>query len=250
MEIHSHSHTPRKKWTHYFWEFLMLFLAVTLGFFVENRREHFIEGKRGEAYAKSLYDDLKVDTQIIRRTLDEKIWAYSKLDSLQALLDSPNTNQHTELIYYFERFITQTDVFTSQDITYDQLKNSGNFRYLHNMALYKKIADYYNLYSRYHLLTETRFADFQDLTEMESKLFNAADLAGLYNWEAVTFYDLFNRPGKKLSPITTDKQAMSFFYIKVANAKYTTIASRRFLVWLQLKSSELVDDLKKEYDLK
>ena len=32
MEVHAHSHTPRKKWTHYFWEFLMLFLAVTLGF--------------------------------------------------------------------------------------------------------------------------------------------------------------------------------------------------------------------------
>ena len=28
MEIHAHTHTPRKKWTHYFWEFFMLFLAV------------------------------------------------------------------------------------------------------------------------------------------------------------------------------------------------------------------------------
>ena len=33
MEVHHHSHPStssghRKKWTHYFWEFLMLFLAV------------------------------------------------------------------------------------------------------------------------------------------------------------------------------------------------------------------------------
>ena len=35
MEVHTHSspapggaQTARKKWTHYFWEFLMLFLAV------------------------------------------------------------------------------------------------------------------------------------------------------------------------------------------------------------------------------
>jgi len=27
MEVHAHTHTPRKKWTHYFWEFFMLFLA-------------------------------------------------------------------------------------------------------------------------------------------------------------------------------------------------------------------------------
>ena len=33
MEVHAHSHTERKKWSHYFWEFLMLFLAVTLWFF-------------------------------------------------------------------------------------------------------------------------------------------------------------------------------------------------------------------------
>jgi len=28
MEVHHHSHTTRCKWTHYFWEFLMLFLSV------------------------------------------------------------------------------------------------------------------------------------------------------------------------------------------------------------------------------
>ena len=36
MEVHHHpiaigSHCARKKWTHYFWEFLMLFLAVFCG---------------------------------------------------------------------------------------------------------------------------------------------------------------------------------------------------------------------------
>ncbi len=41
MEVHAHTHTARKKWTHYFWEFLMLFLAVFCGFLAENQREHF-----------------------------------------------------------------------------------------------------------------------------------------------------------------------------------------------------------------
>ena len=58
MEVHAHTHTPRKKWTHYFWEFLMLFLAVTLGFFVENQREHYIENKRERQYMHSFYEDL------------------------------------------------------------------------------------------------------------------------------------------------------------------------------------------------
>ena len=50
MEVHAHTHTARKKWTHYFWEFFMLFLAVLLGFFVENQREHYIEHKREVEY--------------------------------------------------------------------------------------------------------------------------------------------------------------------------------------------------------
>ena len=52
MEVHAHSHTERKKWTHYFWEFFMLFLAVTLGFFVENQREHYIENEKSKGICK------------------------------------------------------------------------------------------------------------------------------------------------------------------------------------------------------
>jgi hypothetical protein len=53
MEVHAHTHTPSppagragKKWTHYFWEFLMLFLAVFCGFLAEYQLEHKIESDR------------------------------------------------------------------------------------------------------------------------------------------------------------------------------------------------------------
>jgi len=62
MEVHSHTHSERKRWTHYLWEFLMLFLAVTLGFFVENQREHLVENKREIVYMNSFIEDLKLDT--------------------------------------------------------------------------------------------------------------------------------------------------------------------------------------------
>ena len=41
MEVH-HPHHPthKKKWSEYIIEFVMLFAAVTLGFFAENVREH------------------------------------------------------------------------------------------------------------------------------------------------------------------------------------------------------------------
>jgi len=61
MEVHHHPHAEKKKWTHYFWDFLMLFLAVTLGFFVENQREHVVERERATQYAKALVRDLEKD---------------------------------------------------------------------------------------------------------------------------------------------------------------------------------------------
>ena len=67
MEVHHHAHPStspghRKKWSHYFWEFIMLFLAVFCGFLAENQREHMIEHQREKKFATSLYEDLKKDT--------------------------------------------------------------------------------------------------------------------------------------------------------------------------------------------
>ena len=53
MEVHHHPdlHHKKKNFTEYFLEFLMIFLAVTLGFFAENVREHFDEEKNIESSA-------------------------------------------------------------------------------------------------------------------------------------------------------------------------------------------------------
>ena len=65
MEVHAHTHTARKKWIHYFWEFLMLFLAVFCGFLAENIREHKIEQHRAKEFSRSLVEDLQNDTAAI-----------------------------------------------------------------------------------------------------------------------------------------------------------------------------------------
>jgi hypothetical protein len=82
MEVHHHPHTERKKWHHYFWEFFMLFLAVTLGFIVENQREHFLEHRRERQYIRSMIQDLKTDTASFRRIIEANTHAYNRIDTL------------------------------------------------------------------------------------------------------------------------------------------------------------------------
>ena len=55
MEVHHHSHEShgKKNWKSYFWEFLMLFLAVFCGFLAEYQLEHTIEKDREKQYIRS-----------------------------------------------------------------------------------------------------------------------------------------------------------------------------------------------------
>src|SRR6187431_3838276 len=85
MEVHAHSHTERKKWTHYLWEFLMLFLAVFCGFLAENQREHYIEHQREKQYMRSLLEDLQTDTATINRVRNRALIQIAFLDSLIGL---------------------------------------------------------------------------------------------------------------------------------------------------------------------
>ena len=55
----------RKKtpsWKRYGMEFLMVFAAITLGFFADNQREKWSETARGVQYAQRLVEDLDLDS--------------------------------------------------------------------------------------------------------------------------------------------------------------------------------------------
>lgn len=252
MEVHHHGHVHhQKKWKEYIFQFLMLFLAVFCGFLAEYKLEHMIEHQREKQYAQSLYDDLKIDTATLQRTYDEKSWIQTKFDSAKSILALNDLDNNNEFLYYIERYLTVNDVFTSQDVTYRQLSSSGNFRYFKNIALYKKIADYYNLYLRYQSTDgEFGFADKNELSELETKLFNPTDLTSLDNDDAHTFYEVYLRPTRKFEKIGRDPYWLKLFLIKVANAKFKAAGAKGFLVWLKDKAAEIMNDLEKEYLLK
>src|ERR1700746_251621 len=100
MEVHQHSHTGRKKWHHYFWEFFMLFLAVTLGFLVENLREHFVEKKKEKQYIRSLIADLKDDNQNISREIIAQEKRTALMDSMITILNDPAKIHGNEGLIY------------------------------------------------------------------------------------------------------------------------------------------------------
>jgi len=142
MEVHAHTHTARKKWTHYFWEFLMLFLAVFCGFLAEYQLEHKIEKDREKQYMKSMVEDLKTDTVMLSRNIKLRQEKIMMIDSLVTLLGSAEVNERGNDIYYFGRSISPpTNVFPN-DGTIQQLKSSGNLRLIRNSTISNGIMAY------------------------------------------------------------------------------------------------------------
>jgi hypothetical protein len=144
MEVHAHTHTERKKFTHYLWEFFMLFLAVTLGFIVENMREHLMDQKKEKNYIQSLLSDLKKDTIIMGVVTKAHFKLIRGEDSL---IDALNNYKDIDSInkqcyrYYF-RYATACPKVVFNERTMSQLLNSGNMRLIHKQSVSDSIMDY------------------------------------------------------------------------------------------------------------
>jgi hypothetical protein len=185
MEVHHHAHTPRNKWTHYFWEFLMLFLAVFCGFIAENIREHKVEQQRANELAKNLYKEIYTDSVTVReclakRTIKEKEGNYF-IDYVK------DSNLATLSPRFFPAFTTsliqiQYIMFEPNDGILNQLRNSGELRYFKNRDLQAELGklsvkiayvrtrndkeySYVEFYNRPFVLRHFDFKWYEEFTE-------------------------------------------------------------------------------------
>jgi hypothetical protein len=144
MEVHAHTHTARKNWKHYFWEFLMLFLAVFCGFLAENQREHMIEHQREKKFIRSLISDLSADTSRLGNIINLRNERVVMLDSFMVLLNKPDAEAYGRTIYYFNSYATRGVAFrfTAADGTMQQLKNGGNLRLIQKTSVSDSIIAY------------------------------------------------------------------------------------------------------------
>jgi hypothetical protein len=252
MEVHAHSHTSRKKWTHYFWEFLMLFLAISLGFYAENTREGILHKKEVKSQLNSMLSDLQSDIILFDSVTDRNRFGADMADTLIELLHSDITN--TTQIYYAARTVTaNVGYYYTNSKSYDQLKSAGLLRYIKSKELLDSIGAYYVsfqwLANQIDLLRlkldeihkgNTRFFDSYVFQQMIStKIIGAASLGGqktVINKPAVN-PDLLSADAKDINTVSLNYHYYSAtvkFYIRMGNA-------------LQARAKKLIEIIKKEY---
>jgi hypothetical protein len=169
MEVHHHAHTARKKWTHYFWEFLMLFLAVFCGFLAEYQLEHKIERDRSRQFLQSMLVDVRTNIRNLDSLLiqDQLIIANHDLLVNWLLKDSTTIDRAAFARYMGAVWIRN---FLVRKETYDQMKSSGSLRYVGNIDFLKKMMDYERI---------TNFAQYRN-QEFEKKYYTELFIPALY----------------------------------------------------------------------
>lgn len=171
MEVHHHRHPASggKKWTHYFWEFLMLFLAVFCGFYAEYQLEHIIEKERARKYLQSMLIDVQTNITNLDSLMTQDSIIMANHDELVnwVLQDSATIDRAS-----FARKMGAVWVrnFLVRKETYEQMKSSGALRYAGDIEFLKKMMDYERI---------TNFAQYRN-QEFEKKYYTELFIPTLY----------------------------------------------------------------------
>jgi hypothetical protein len=253
METHAHHlhKAPGKKWTHYLFEFLMLFLAVFCGFLAENFREHVVEKERAKQYIKSFYEDLKTDTARIsfHTNFDnEKIIGLNNMGECYKIV-SKKINETSCLFSLFKNSAI-TRPFKITERTVNQLANAGGFRLLPKEDADSIIA-YLNEFNVFQDFQTTRFQDAQNNVRNSFNLlvnFNANDqmypakvqqINATFNDQDITAPILFSN----------DKVLLNKYFNELKLYYRVTINHHGYLVNLKDNQIRLITYFKNKYQL-
>ncbi|MDP9229595.1 MAG: hypothetical protein M3O67_02850 [Bacteroidota bacterium] len=249
MEVHHHTHTERKRWTHYFWEFFMLFLAITAGFFMENQREKLVEKHRAHEFAESLIADLKKDTAQFISDLKQIDFVAPRIDTFRTLAQTKNINDFPGgTWYYYARFTSWYFSFNSNNATIEQLKSSGSLRYFKNKEVINAIAQYDRICRSIKELYNYEQPIINSTIELRTKIFNAAYFGPIWDFKTPREkIDSFMQKEIKFLDNNTTMLVELANYCQLSVADYSYRKSS-YQKTLKL-ASDLINLLKKEYQL-
>jgi hypothetical protein len=233
MEIH-HPHTSHhaRKFKDYIFEFLMLFIAVTAGFFMENIREQRVERHKEKQYIQSMIKDIQQDTTNIKDILSHNKIQIIGIDSLLNLLEKPikpaNYNDFYTLIL---KYLNNYSDFRARNITMTQLKNSGGLRLIEDKSVSDSIVFYYWEYEEHLAQLDFNIKSFQKNIDLEMEFLD---------WTVI-------KNGKKKLSISKDFNTKEFSN-NVIMLYYIIISENEWIKNYKLKGTSLLNFLKTQYN--
>ena len=248
MEVHHHPTVEKKNFKEYFLEFLMIFLAVTMGFFAENLREHFVNKDHEYQYIHSFYEDLSNDEKklpdLINDIQKEQI---EPADSLPLVFTGIGPQIPANAVYTCLRKIIRQQgvkIFVT-DRTIAQIKNSGEMRLLNNKQISDSLVDYYKDVDFIQYLQETLLtykaslkADFPSILKSED-----------YN-SVIDSQEHIINPDKNLYLLSTDPFAINKILLQVSEIRGLSHTIQRMISNLSRKAESIKKIIADHYNIK
>ena len=107
MEVHHHPHVEKKSFKEYLLEGLMIFLAVSMGFFAESFRESLINSEKEHHLMEMMVGDLKQDTSQITKAIRAYLNRVNQFDTLRTYVIKSTkgnlTSDEYRKMYYIHR---------------------------------------------------------------------------------------------------------------------------------------------------
>ena len=246
MEVHHHAHTERKKWSHYFWEFLMLFLAVFCGFLAEYTLEHKIEKDREKQFIKSHVNDIKADVAQLNLVIQKRNEKIQRLDSVVALINLPDYAAYGSRIYFNAIHTARlVDIrFTANDGTLLQLKNAGGLRLIRNRAVADSIVHYDVSIRNLEKLGEQEMQAAHEYRTIAKRVFNSLVLDRMLDENNVA-----HRPADNPALLAFNKQDLADLNFAVYSVKIVVKGMRRDSKKLLQQATNLLATINEKYHL-
>lgn len=249
MEVHHPHHSGHNKnWKEYITEFLMLFLAITLGFFAENIREKYVESHREMEYMMTMVQDLKEDTSRLNESIALSSVKANAMDSLiRNIYTKPYNDSSMRVMYYlFRKYMAAgTDVSFSQR-TIDQLINSGNLRLIKDISISDSILLYdINIQKiiQQYIIFHDQYQ--QKAREISNRIF---DSYYLLDYTRQSAYGLLNT-NVKLKLLNDDEKLLREYANILYGGKGILNAYVNMLIAQKSRAKNNIEILTKEYKL-
>lgn len=236
MEVHHHAHNPaephhKKNWKSYFWEFLMLFLAVFCGFLAEIYHTHIVNKDIEKRNIKSYINNIENDRIRLIESIhfcEEKI---KLTDSLVNLKGEFSDSIFEKKYFYYALKLIYTDFYYPDESTFLQMQSSNTLRLVDKPNVIDSILSYHQ--NNIKLINQKHFVEkYFDLAF--DNLAQIADFRNISNLNLNKNY----------------QQLQNYLNYKVAENSSTRNYLENFLKPQLRSASKLIPFLKKEYGIK
>ncbi|MBL7835123.1 MAG: hypothetical protein JNK18_14280 [Cyclobacteriaceae bacterium] len=233
----------KKQWGEYLLQFIMLFLAVFLGFVAENIRENNIDKETERVYMQNMLYDLQADTTIYSDYFSRTAVIYDLVDTIAVLIKKPARERNTSKLVYSARILTaKWRQITLVTRTYEEMKSSGHLRLIQNKEISGKVSSYYNSLAVLDTYNNVGVIWSNNYAQAMAKLFDGAALL-----EIIKKKKKINLPDEAM--ISEDKIAINQL-LTSAGYFYGAISLSNDVAANKKKDAQqLIELIKKEYNL-